>query len=657
MSDRPASPALEPFDIATVAAGVNAKDPFAGLSKDCQAALNKIIQSNLMTCLPMDAIIKLMGQPALLAELQKDPLHALPKLKPTFDDACSVTKCKDADVQNAAATVLGGCATDLAAKVPIAELIFAGLVIYTPAIDIICFKDHAADYCLFETDAILLSLPPPPPGLVIPGLEKAPPLLASVAITAPSNVCTPCNKAIINTFFDYYKKTPIFEQVLASIGYDDKKNGFLKMYEENNSSPVTLLTQAFHLPSQFNTLTTSSSTTTSNTANTTSAPTITANNTSISISPPSPSTDTNIPTYYDQNNYEDHILHNPCFNMTTTPTIHVPPPAATSNTTFDGNDLFIGGKGVVVRGNDDGIVDWSNNNDLFALPQNFVDKDPAANWLISQTTNNSNDNGNTRSNALPIQIQRNPKHSQASPPMSSEEYQRKLNEELEKVDFEDITVSELKEMLRQRGKPATGKKAVLMQRLQEEIELDLFLQQQQQQPSSAPATITEFDYAAQQQLHQLHQLQERPPSSTPAITTEFIESYDYISSMSMNPAAGVNTNDTSTMAINPQMLRINSSSSSPGVENIKQEPISCAPLSTKTSMSSMHGDDTYQYQENVHDQQVMIIKAEDNLNFLNYSPVTNPIPHNDHYQQSTQHVPMQIELQQDGLTFGGDNNW
>ncbi|CAJ0644066.1 10938_t:CDS:2, partial [Entrophospora sp. SA101] len=161
------------------------------------------------------------------------------------------------------------------------------------------------------------------------------------------------------------------------------------MYEENNSSPVTLLTQAFHLPSQFNTLTTSSSTTTSNTANTTSAPTITANNTSISISPPSPSTDTNIPTYYDQNNYEDHILHNPCFNMTTTPTIHVPPPAATSNTTFD--------EGVVVRGNDDGIVDWSNNNDLFALPQNFVDKDPAANWLISQTTNNSNDNGNTLS--------------------------------------------------------------------------------------------------------------------------------------------------------------------------------------------------------------------------------------------------------------------
>ncbi|CAJ0845722.1 3184_t:CDS:2 [Entrophospora sp. SA101] len=72
-----------------------------------------------------------------------------------------------------------------------------------------------------------------------------------------------------------------------------------------------------------------------------------------------------------------------------------------------------------------------------------------------------------------IPIQRNPKHSSQSsqPPMSSEEYQRKLNEELEKVDFNDITVSELKDLLRQRNKPATGKKAILMKRLQEEIKL------------------------------------------------------------------------------------------------------------------------------------------------------------------------------------------
>ncbi|CAG8437035.1 10498_t:CDS:2 [Ambispora gerdemannii] len=73
-----------------------------------------------------------------------------------------------------------------------------------------------------------------------------------------------------------------------------------------------------------------------------------------------------------------------------------------------------------------------------------------------------------RPGALPIQIQRNHKHNHPSAPISSEEYQRKLDEELVRIDFDDITVSELKDMLRQRGKPATGKKAVLMQRLQED---------------------------------------------------------------------------------------------------------------------------------------------------------------------------------------------
>ncbi|KAI7867548.1 hypothetical protein BDF14DRAFT_1881676 [Spinellus fusiger] len=74
------------------------------------------------------------------------------------------------------------------------------------------------------------------------------------------------------------------------------------------------------------------------------------------------------------------------------------------------------------------------------------------------------------SRTMPIQIQRvyrqNP-----SQPLDAEQHQRRLDDQLIKVNFDDITVSELKEMLRQRSKPATGKKAVLMQRLQEEREL------------------------------------------------------------------------------------------------------------------------------------------------------------------------------------------
>ncbi|KAJ3193181.1 hypothetical protein HDU67_005220, partial [Dinochytrium kinnereticum] len=54
-------------------------------------------------------------------------------------------------------------------------------------------------------------------------------------------------------------------------------------------------------------------------------------------------------------------------------------------------------------------------------------------------------------------------------PMTPEELFRKLDDELERLNFDDITVSELKEHLRVRGLPCAGKKALLVQRLQDEI--------------------------------------------------------------------------------------------------------------------------------------------------------------------------------------------
>ncbi|KAL0074888.1 hypothetical protein F4703DRAFT_1891483 [Phycomyces blakesleeanus] len=71
------------------------------------------------------------------------------------------------------------------------------------------------------------------------------------------------------------------------------------------------------------------------------------------------------------------------------------------------------------------------------------------------------------SRTMPIQIQRIQRGGM-SQPFDAEQHQRRLDDQLEKANFEDITVSELKDMLRQRGRPATGKKAVLLQRLQDE---------------------------------------------------------------------------------------------------------------------------------------------------------------------------------------------
>ncbi|KAI9321755.1 hypothetical protein BX666DRAFT_2023847 [Dichotomocladium elegans] len=74
------------------------------------------------------------------------------------------------------------------------------------------------------------------------------------------------------------------------------------------------------------------------------------------------------------------------------------------------------------------------------------------------------------SRTMPIQIRRVHGRPNSLSLLDADKRQRQLDLQLEKIDFEDITVAELKEMLRQRGKQATGKKAVLMQRLKAERE-------------------------------------------------------------------------------------------------------------------------------------------------------------------------------------------
>ncbi|KAI9104536.1 hypothetical protein DFS34DRAFT_682432 [Phlyctochytrium arcticum] len=56
-------------------------------------------------------------------------------------------------------------------------------------------------------------------------------------------------------------------------------------------------------------------------------------------------------------------------------------------------------------------------------------------------------------------------------PLSQEEHYAKLDTSLLRADFDDITVAELKDLLRERGLPSSGKKALLVQRLQEELQL------------------------------------------------------------------------------------------------------------------------------------------------------------------------------------------
>ncbi|KAI8800155.1 hypothetical protein BJ742DRAFT_92635 [Cladochytrium replicatum] len=66
-----------------------------------------------------------------------------------------------------------------------------------------------------------------------------------------------------------------------------------------------------------------------------------------------------------------------------------------------------------------------------------------------------------------------PSKKEEQPQLTPNELLAKLDDELVKIDFEDITVTELKELLRQRGLPSSGKKAALVGRLQTELEVSV----------------------------------------------------------------------------------------------------------------------------------------------------------------------------------------
>ncbi|KAG0090127.1 hypothetical protein BGZ92_003620 [Podila epicladia] len=105
--------------------------------------------------------------------------------------------------------------------------------------------------------------------------------------------------------------------------------------------------------------------------------------------------------------------------------------------------------------------------------------DPRANRLVLSPNTTPGESGplaspsilsSSASSPAPIQIDRiTPRHSSSQ--ARTEDQQRQMDAAMERVNFDDVTVSELKEMLRQRGKHGGGKKAELIMRLQSEIEI------------------------------------------------------------------------------------------------------------------------------------------------------------------------------------------
>ncbi|RIA92306.1 hypothetical protein C1645_820907 [Glomus cerebriforme] len=199
------------------------------LSPQCQAALFSIVANpEFFQCVPVAALLPLLTDPTLLPSVIKDPLHNAPKLLPIVDAVCADPKCSEKGVAAASQAVAEGCAKD--ANNPLVPLIQGVLLFYSPVRDVICFKDNKDQYCTVETVTTVLTLPPPPKDFKLLGG-----LIDKLAVAEPKFICTPCNKAMVNTLIDFFEEHPealaIVEEVFH-IGQEElfvaKLYGFLK---------------------------------------------------------------------------------------------------------------------------------------------------------------------------------------------------------------------------------------------------------------------------------------------------------------------------------------------------------------------------------------------------------------------------------------------
>ncbi|GES78183.1 hypothetical protein RCL_jg29667.t1 [Rhizophagus clarus] len=194
------------------------------LSKECQSTLLKIITSpEFLKCIPVQSLVPLLPlvtDPSLLTKFLADPVHNYPPVeKPILQSAtlfCPAPKCSDKGVADAIAAIQDGCKDDLSKKNPLIVGILDAAVFYSPIKDIGCFK-FGKTFCWDESILTAISLPPSP--FVVTG-DK---FVDAIAVADPTAICTKCNKAIVNDFLNFIKKNDPAKQILASIGFDDKK--------------------------------------------------------------------------------------------------------------------------------------------------------------------------------------------------------------------------------------------------------------------------------------------------------------------------------------------------------------------------------------------------------------------------------------------------
>lgn len=205
--------------------GLPTEDPITligELSPSCQAAFLSIVTDpGFFECVPVTALLPLLTDPTLLPSIIQDPAKNAPKLLPVVDAICAVPKCSNEGVANALKSVESGCSSKSDQKNPIVQLATAVITFYSPVRDIICFENNKKELCIVETATTIFTLPPAP-------IKLLGGIVDELIFAEPKLICTPCNKAIVNTLIDFFTKNPAaidFLEQAFHIGEEELKIG------------------------------------------------------------------------------------------------------------------------------------------------------------------------------------------------------------------------------------------------------------------------------------------------------------------------------------------------------------------------------------------------------------------------------------------------
>nr|CAG8472622.1 14228_t:CDS:1 [Entrophospora candida]CAG8545142.1 12907_t:CDS:1 [Entrophospora candida] len=170
----------------------SAQSQFSKISDACTQVLTPLISDKeLNACIPL----------ASLAPSGKNDTYDT--LVKGADKLCAVDKCSDNLITTIQNNIEKGCTTDLTNQVPEVLAIDFLFTYYSPIRDSACLKNSTNGYCFIETIDKLKNYEKN-----ITDVNSFDSALDSFNQLPTDVVCTTCNKAIANTFFNYQDANP-----------------------------------------------------------------------------------------------------------------------------------------------------------------------------------------------------------------------------------------------------------------------------------------------------------------------------------------------------------------------------------------------------------------------------------------------------------------